>query len=96
MSFAGANFRDVQARTRTVPLLAAFYSASPITVLGADEPVRPRVSAVTGEFFNIMGVPPVMGRTFAPGEGTVGGPTVAVVGHAFWRTTLGGSRCRSW
>src|SRR5688500_18363817 len=35
MSFAGANFRDVQAQTRTVPLMAAFYAASPITVLGA-------------------------------------------------------------
>jgi predicted permease len=90
MSFAGANFRDVQARTRTVPRLAAFYGASPITVLGANEPLRPRVSAVTGEFFNVMGVEPVLGRLVAPGEGIVGGANVALVGHAFWRTALGG------
>jgi predicted permease len=90
MSFAGANYRDVQARTRTVPLLAAFYGASPITVLGAGEALRPRVSAVTREFFDVMGVPPALGRSVAPGEGGIAGPNVALVSHDFWVTALGG------
>jgi putative ABC transport system permease protein len=90
MSFAGANFRDVQARTRTVPGLAAFFSASPITVLGLREPMRPRVAVVTGEFFDVMGIPPELGRSVAPGEGDIGGPNVALVSHAFWTSALEG------
>ncbi len=90
MSFAGANFRDVQARTRTVPQLAAFYSASPTTVLGIGEAMRPRVASVTKEFFDVMGVAPLLGRAIAPGEGAVGGPHVALVSHAFWKAALSG------
>jgi predicted permease len=88
MSFAGANFRDVQARTRTVPVMAAFYGASPITVLGAGEAIRPRVSAVTREFFDVMGVRPALGRSIARDEGGIAGPHVALVSDDFWRTVL--------
>ena len=90
MSFAGANFRDVQARTRTVSKMAAFYSASPMTLLGLGEAVRPRVAMVSKEFFDVMGVGPMLGRAVAPGEGVVGGPQVALVSHSFWKTTLSG------
>jgi predicted permease len=90
MSFAGANYYDVQKRTRTVPQLAMFFSASPVTVLGAGEPLRPRVSAVTREFFDVIGVRPALGRAFVSDEGRIGGPTVALVGHDFWRTALAG------
>ncbi|MPZ21134.1 MAG: FtsX-like permease family protein [Luteitalea sp.] len=47
-----------------------------------------RVMAVRAEpdFFSILGVPPVRGRTFGPSDP----PTVAVVAERFWRTRLAG------
>jgi predicted permease len=88
MSFAGANYRDVKERTRTVPLLSAFYSASPYTVLGLGEAMRPRVSVVSREFFDVMGVRPILGRAVAQGEGGLGQPGVALISHALWTQAL--------
>ena len=46
-----------------------------------------RVMAVRaeGDFFRLLGVAPLRGRGFAADDG----PTVAVIGEAFWRTRLG-------
>jgi len=87
--FAGANVRDVQAGSRTLSRVA-YYSSWQRTVLGVDEPVRATVSWASREFFDVLGVPALHGRTPAPDEGTAGGPGVAVVTHEFWQTAFGG------
>ena len=63
-----------------------------ITATLAGEPARQvAVVASTCGYFRILGAPPVVGRGFddadcrAPGESPV-----AVLGHAFWQTQLGG------
>lgn len=45
---------------------------------------------VSGDYFRVFGVDPILGRTFSGDELEVGGPTVAVVGERFWRNQLGG------
>ncbi|HEY0970344.1 MAG TPA: ABC transporter permease [Gemmatimonadales bacterium] len=84
-----ANFHDVRRETRTLES-AAYYSSGEETVLGADEPLRVRTTWVSREFFHVLGVRPLHGRLVGHGEGELGGPQVAVVSHAFWRTALGG------
>jgi predicted permease len=45
---------------------------------------------VTGNYFEVLGVTPALGRAFAPEEDLPGVPVrVAVVSHAFWRRHLG-------
>src|SRR6185295_7194523 len=44
---------------------------------------------VSAELFDVLGVPPMLGRTFRPGEDVVGAERVAVLSHAFWQE-LGG------
>jgi hypothetical protein len=39
---------------------------------------------VTDRLFAVLGVPPMLGRTFLPGEDGSGQETVAVLGHV-WR-----------
>ena len=90
VNFAGANLHDAQDATRTLAAMAGYGSGTE-TVLGADEPLRARVTGITPEFFTVFGVPAERGRTVAPGEGVVGGPQAAVVSHAFWATALGGA-----
>lgn len=46
---------------------------------------------VSGEFFNVLGVPPVLGRVFAPSDDQRGCSSPGVVlSHAFWQREYGG------
>src|SRR5579859_2068252 len=46
---------------------------------------------VSGDFFNVLGVPPVLGRVFTVEDDRKGcGSPVAVVSYAFWQRELGG------
>ena len=57
---------------------------------GAGEPVRVTAQNVSRNFFDVLGVTPMLGRTFAPGEDAAGKQRVAVLSYAFWRRQLGG------
>jgi len=46
---------------------------------------------VSGDFFNVLGVPPALGRVFTNEDDRKGcGSPVAVVSYAFWQRELGG------
>ena len=87
--WAGANFHDVRAATKTLSQVA-YYSAWTSTVLGANEPLRARTAAISGDFFRLLGVQPVIGRSLTAEDGLPGSPPVAIVSHRFWQTALGG------
>ena len=88
MAFAEPNFRDVRSRTHTLEGVAQ-YSGELTTIIGASEPVRALTMAVSADFFGVIGVKPVLGRTFAPDESRSGGSAVAVVSYGFWQRFLG-------
>src|ERR1041385_4692484 len=47
---------------------------------------------VSGNYFNVLGVPPVAGRVFGPEDDRIpGAHPVAVISHAYWQRRLGGS-----
>ncbi|HSB61974.1 MAG TPA: ABC transporter permease, partial [Vicinamibacteria bacterium] len=57
---------------------------------GAGEPQRLRGNHVTTNTFQVMGVPPLLGRAIVPADGAAGAAEVAVLGHRFWRRQFGG------
>jgi ABC-type antimicrobial peptide transport system permease subunit len=87
--FTEPNFRDVQARNHSFQGIAQ-YSGQLTTVIGGSEPVRAVTMTVSGDFFNILGVKPMLGRTFTADESKPGGAPVAVVSYGFWQRLLGG------
>src|SRR6185503_18883792 len=48
------------------------------------EPLRVQTGVVSDKFFDLLGVKPLLGRTFLPGEEAVGAPPVVVLTHTFW------------
>src|SRR4051812_41916010 len=89
MSFAEPNFLDVRARSHSFQGVAQ-YTGQLETVTGASEPVRAAACLVSADFFNVLGVKPLVGRTFAPEESKACGAPVAVVSYGFWQRLLGG------
>lgn len=93
MRFAEPNYADVRARNHSFEAIAEYSGGSAstmtTTILGGSEPVRAPVYAVSGEFFRVLGIGTVVGRTFLPEELKSGAP-VAIVSYGFWQRLLGG------
>jgi predicted permease len=88
MAFAEPNFDDLRARTRSFAALAK-YSEGTEAIAGGSEPVRTNISAVSEDFFRVLGVTPFAGRFFSTASG-VEGNEVAVVSYGFWKRLLAG------
>ncbi|HKE58415.1 MAG TPA: ABC transporter permease [Pyrinomonadaceae bacterium] len=88
MAFAEPNFLDVRARSHVFAGVAQ-YNQFLTTVTGGTEPVRAPTCEVSADFFNVLGVQPIVGRTFTPDESRAGGEPVAVVSYGFWQRVLG-------
>ena len=62
----------------------------PAILKGRDEPVRVSTSAVTGSFFETLGVTPHIGRVLTRDDDVANAPDVAVLSHATWVRVFGG------
>ncbi|HSQ32095.1 MAG TPA: ABC transporter permease [Gemmatimonadaceae bacterium] len=56
---------------------------------GAEGPEQVNGSRVSPGLFEMLGVRPVLGRTFLPGEDVVGGPRVTMLSYETWRSRFG-------
>jgi len=87
---APANFLDWRERSRSFETMAA---AVPFGMDLADPEEGPEALGtwlVTEGFFDLLGVPALLGRTFVPEEHRAGGPRAVVLSHRFWRSRFGG------
>ena len=57
---------------------------------GRGEPERVQAPSASANFFSVLGVEPVIGRTFQPGEDKAGAPRVVVLTYAMWQRRFGG------
>jgi predicted permease len=88
MAFGEPNFDDLRARSRSFAALAK-YSEGTEAVAGGSEPVRTNISAVSEDFFRVLGVTPFAGRLFSAQSG-IEDEHVAVVSYGFWKRLLAG------
>ena len=87
-SFSYLQWRDLNARSRTMDGLTAFDNTG-LSISTGGEPRVALGAMVTGNYFNVLGVTPQLGRFFAPEEdGMTSTRPVAVVSDAFWRHSL--------
>ena len=69
----------------------AAYTGGGTILNGNGTSERVFAPLVTANFFSVLGVQPIKGRTFQAGEDKQGGPQLAVVTYPFWQSHLGGS-----
>jgi predicted permease len=58
-------------------------------LVGSDDPIAVNGTKVTWNFFNVLGVRPMIGRNFVPGEDAVGAPTVIMITSGLWERQFG-------
>lgn len=75
------NNHSFQEMTAFVP----FYAYSDYKLTGFGDPKPVSGLWVDGNFFQMLGIQPVLGRLFTPDECVQGGRSAAVLSHVFWQ-----------
>ena len=86
-----ANWLDWQRESRTFGRFAAWQFRA-FSMTGAGAPRRASAQLVSSEFFPLLGVAPLLGRTISDEDDRPNGPRVAVLSYRAWQEQLGGDR----
>jgi putative ABC transport system permease protein len=68
-------------------------NVAPMSLTGTAKPKRLWGMITSANYFNVLGVRPILGRTFLPDEDTTpGGAPVVVISYRLWQTQFAGRR----
>ncbi|MGA8223424.1 MAG: ABC transporter permease [Candidatus Acidiferrales bacterium] len=84
------NFQDWNRMNNVFSGMAGYRDAN-LPLAGDTYPELISGRYVTANYFDLMGIKPLLGRTFEPAENNVGGPDVAILSYEFWQQRYGGS-----
>ncbi len=70
----------------------AEYSPMTMSLVGERDAVRIDVGLVTGNYFSVMGLSPILGRSFGEGDDGTGAAPVMMLTHEYWQKRFGGDR----
>jgi putative ABC transport system permease protein len=78
------NFMDMRAQNTTLERVASYHSADYV-MTGRGEPVRLQGLVATADLIPLLGVAPMLGRTFHPDEDKPSGNRVVILSHALFQ-----------
>jgi hypothetical protein len=87
--FSYPDYQDYQ-QNNVFEGLAAYTGGGGSILSGLGEPESVGAPRVSANFFSVLGVDPMLGRTFQAGEDKPGGPRVAVLTYGLWQRRFGG------
>jgi putative ABC transport system permease protein len=91
-SVSPPDFLDYRQQNTTFEEFAASVGVPlPLNLTGNGEPERLQAAAVTGNYFQALGVKPALGRTFLLENEKPGNDQVVVLSHGLWQKRFGGS-----
>ena len=86
---APANFLDWRAQNTVFDGIAAFAPGFE-TLVGSESAERITRTGVSWNIFDVLGVPPALGRTFRPDEDLPRQNTVVILSYGMWQRRFGG------
>jgi predicted permease len=84
------NFLDWVRDSQSFSELAAFRPDD-LNLTGLGQPERLPAEMVSASFFRLLGVQPVLGRTFVPADDRLGAAPVVLISEQFWQRKFGAS-----
>ena len=88
MPVSAADFLDWRAQATSFSGIAA-SSSQDFTLSGGTRPDRASGAQVSVNYFQLLGVAPILGRTFVPGEDQTGRDRVVVLREDLWKGHFG-------
>jgi predicted permease len=89
LAFSVPEVRDLRTGVPSLAGIAEYSSWSAIDQTD-DGSTRISVGLVTGNYFDVMGLKPVLGRLTHPGDDGPAASPVVVLTHEYWRSRFGG------
>lgn len=86
--FSYPDYQDYQ-KNNVFEGLAAYTGGGAI-LSGSGDPENVGAPEASANFFNVLGVDPLIGRGFQEGDDKPGGPRVAVLSYGLWQRRFGG------
>ncbi len=90
-SVSPADIADWTQRHDIIEGIAA-WSATSFALAGATQAEAFDGATVNYNFFHVLGVPPALGRDFAPADDVSGAPAVALISDGLWRNRFAADR----
>jgi hypothetical protein len=89
MTFSVPEIDDFKSRVTTLSAFGDFSTVDFALIGLTSEPRMVKAGVVSGSFFEVMGLRPVLGRLLNPQDDGPRAAGVAVLTHRFWATSLG-------
>lgn len=89
IAFSVPEINDFRRESRTLEQIAEY---SPITLNFVDENNASQIDVglVTGNYLSVMGLAPIMGRSFTDGDDGAGAAPVIMLTYGYWQSYFGG------
>ena len=81
---AWPDFVDFQQRSRQLDRFGGLIAGETTLTPAHGEPMRLAGLFVTHDFLPLMGVTPIVGRTFTPDDDRLGGPAIVLISERLW------------
>lgn len=92
MPLSGPDFRDVRRAERSFAAFAGIWASGTVALTGDGEPEQLRSAWVSTNFFDVLGAPSALGRTFRPEDNAPGAPPTILLGWELFQRRFGGDR----
>ena len=90
--FAGPDFVDWKAQNRTFQDMTLFFWPNDMNLSAGGQPEHILALPTEANFFSLLGVKPMLGRTWAEGEDQPGKDNVVILSYALWNSRFAGDR----
>jgi predicted permease len=87
--FSVLEVADYRKQVKSITANAEYHSM-PFQLYGNGDPQRVQTGVVSDNFFNLLGVQPLLGRGFLPGEEAVDAPPVVLLSYRYWVKNFAG------
>ena len=90
--FSYPAFEHVRAHNEVLSEATAFISIGSVNVVADGAAALASGQMVSGNFFSLLGIQPVVGRMFTASDDRLGAAPVCVISDGYWKRRFGGDR----
>jgi predicted permease len=87
LGFSVKEFQDYRDQTKTMEMVE--HHSMNFILYGREEPERVQTAVVSANFFDVLGVKPLLGRSFVPEDEKQGGEAVLMLSYKYWQQSHG-------